>query len=123
MAALAGSPYFWNLVTLAIVGGAVWAFWRAGQQPLWIEAFRRLRHNRLAVAAAVLIGLYVVVGLLDSIAWQDDRNSAPRSIFDRAFERRRSRTYSAPLAHWTTGEPHPHRGPTTAHPGHRRCGE
>ena len=71
--------------------------------PLWIEAFRRLRHNRLAMIALVVMAIYVTFGFLDSISWSDTRNAEPRSIVDRVFERTRERTYSAPFArldHW-----------------------
>jgi peptide/nickel transport system permease protein len=103
------SPYFWDLVTLAIVGSFFWAFWQARQQPLWVEALGRLRRNRLAMCALMVVSIYVSVGFLDSIAWKDNRNAAPRSIIDRLFERAKERTYSPPLGVWTTGEPHPHR--------------
>jgi peptide/nickel transport system permease protein len=104
-----GSPVFWNLVTLAIVAVSAWTFWRASRQPLWIEAFRRLRYNRLALTSLVVMSVYISFALLDSISWKDNRNADPRSIVDRVFDRTKERTYSAPLAHWTTGEPHPHR--------------
>src|SRR5258707_305335 len=107
MGALFHSPYFWDFTTLAILAGFAWAFWRARRQPLWVEALGRLRRNPLAMAALTMVALYVTIGLLDSISWQDDRNAVPRSIIDRVFERTKERTYSAPLARWTTGEPHP----------------
>lgn len=109
MSSLLGSPYFWDAVTLVVVIGFAWAFWQAGRQPLWQEAFGRLRRNRLAMVALVVLAVYVTIGLLDSIAWQDNRNANPRSVVDRVFERTKERTYSAPMARWTTGEPHPHR--------------
>jgi peptide/nickel transport system permease protein len=109
MGAILGSPIFWNLFTLAIVAGFAWAFWRASQQPLWREAFRRMKSNRLAMIALTIVAVYTSIGLLDSFAWKDNRNADPRSIIDRVFGRTRERTYSAPLARWTTGEPHAHR--------------
>src|SRR5438105_8964003 len=108
MGAVVGSPYFWNLITLAVVAGFLWVLWRMSRQPLWIEAFRRLRHHRLALIAVTMLAVYVGFGLLDSVAWRDNRNADPRSIVDRVFSRTAERTYSAPFAHWTTGEPHPH---------------
>jgi peptide/nickel transport system permease protein len=108
MGAESGSPLLWNGITLAIVSAVAWAIWRASRQPLWIEAFRRLRYNRLAMAASGVIVVYVAFGVLDSIAWRDNRNADPKSIVDRVFGRAVERTYSAPFAHWTTGEPHPH---------------
>jgi peptide/nickel transport system permease protein len=56
-----------------------------------------------------VMSVYISFALLDSVAWKDNRNADPRSIVDRVFDRSKERTYSAPLAHWTTGEPHPHR--------------
>jgi len=73
------------LVTVAILGAAGWAIWRASRQPLWIEAFRRLRYNRLAMAALAVIAVYVLSGVLDSIAWKDDRNADSKTIVDRLF--------------------------------------
>jgi peptide/nickel transport system permease protein len=108
MSALFGSTGLWNLVTLAILGAAGWAIWRACQQPLWIEAFRRLRYNRLAMTALAVIAVYVLLGVLDSISWSDNRNADPKTIIDRVFAQTAERTYSAPFAHWTTAEPHPH---------------
>jgi peptide/nickel transport system permease protein len=109
MSTLVGSPVFWNFVTLAIVAVSAWALWRASRQPLWVEAFRRLRYNRLALISMAVMSVYISFALLDSISWKDNRNADPRSIVDRVFDRSKERTYSAPLAHWTTGEPHPHR--------------
>jgi peptide/nickel transport system permease protein len=102
------SPLISNLITLAIVVGFGWMFWRARKLPLWQEAFRRLRRNRLALAALAVVAVYVTIGLLDSVSWKDNRNAAPRSIVDRVFERPKERTYSAPFARFTTGEPQPH---------------
>src|SRR5215212_4875308 len=109
MGRVLSSPVFWNLVTLAIIVGFAWAIVRARKQPLWAEAFRRLRDNRLAIGSLVVVLLYVTVGVLDSITWRDNRISDARSVIDRVFERPKERTYSAPFAKWTTGEPKPHR--------------
>ena len=73
----------------------------------WKEAFRRLRRNPLAMASLAVMLLYGTVGVLDSIGWQDGRNAPRRTVIDRLFEREKERTYSAPLAAMTTGEPHP----------------
>lgn len=105
---MTGSPLLWNVVTIALVGVAAWSLWRMSRQPLWIEAFRRLRYNRLAMVSLAVMGLYVAVGVLDSISWSDRRNEDPKTVIDRIFQRTVERTYSAPLAHETTAEPHPH---------------
>lgn len=107
MSSFLSSPLFWNLVTVAIVLGVAWTLWRMSGQPLWVEAFRRLRRNALAMASLVIICLYVTVGVLDGISWKDQRNADPRSVIDRVFGRERERTYSAPGARLTTGEPRP----------------
>src|SRR5205823_10217906 len=70
--------------------------------------YRRLRRSRLATVALAVMAVYITIGVLDSISWQDNRNAPSRSIIDRTFERTKERTYSAPFAHRTTGEPHPH---------------
>src|SRR5437870_1156675 len=102
------NPIFWDVITLAIVVGFAGAFWRASRQPLWAEAFRRLSRNPMAMAALAVVAVYVSIGLLDSVDWKHKRNAEPRTIIDRVFARTKERTYSAPFARWTTGEPHPH---------------
>jgi peptide/nickel transport system permease protein len=96
-----------NLVPVAVVALLVFAVVRARRQPLWAEAYRRLRRNRLALAALTVMCLYGLVGFLDSIAWRDGRSQPRRSVIDRLFQRPKERTYSAPLATETTGEPQP----------------
>ncbi|MBW3623518.1 MAG: ABC transporter permease [Armatimonadetes bacterium] len=98
-----------NLIPVAVAAALVYAILRAGRQPLWSEAYRRLRRNPLAIAALAVMLLYGTVGFLDSIGWKDDRNAPRRTVIDRLFERPKERTYSAPLATMTTGEPKPHR--------------
>ena len=91
------------LVGLGVVAGV--AVWR---NRIWADAARSLAARR-PLALLVLAG-YVVVALLDSIAWvgggvasdSTDQLAAyeARSILDRAFspESRREKSYSAPLA-------------------------
>jgi peptide/nickel transport system permease protein len=98
-----------NLIPILVVAAVLFAVVRAGRQPLWAEAYRRIRRNRIALAALVVIGLYGLVGFLDSIGWRDARTAPRRTVIDRLFERPKERTYSAPLATMTTGEPTPHR--------------
>lgn len=97
-----------NLVPVAVVAAIVFVLKRAGRQPLWAEAYRRLRRNRVALAALVAIGVYGLVGFLDSVGWRDSRTAPRKTVIDRLFERPKERTYSAPLATRTTGEPTPH---------------
>lgn len=101
-----------NAIPLLLVGALFWSLRRAGRQPIWAEAYRRLRRNRLALAAIGIISLYGVVALADSIGWRNDRNATRMSLLDRVFDARfhgeRERTYSPPLSDRTVGEPHPH---------------
>lgn len=98
-----------NLIPIVVVVILIVAVVRAGRQPIWAEAYRRLRHNYLAMAALAIIALYGTVALLDSIGWQSGRNEPYLTIIDRAFQRPKERTYSAPMATVTTGEPSPHK--------------
>jgi peptide/nickel transport system permease protein len=58
--------------------------------------------------ALCVIGFYVGIAVLDSIAWRDTRNADPKTVIDRVFWVPQEHTYSAPFAHRTTGEPNPH---------------
>ncbi|HLH80728.1 MAG TPA: ABC transporter permease [Chthonomonas sp.] len=101
-----------NLVPFLVVSGLVVAIRLASRQPLWREAFRRLRRNRAAIVAVCVIGLYGLVAFLDSISWKSSVNAEPKTVLDRIFEAahvRVERTYSAPFAKYTMGEVHPHR--------------
>jgi peptide/nickel transport system permease protein len=94
-----------NIAVVLLVAGAVWLgrivaesrFWRESAVDLW----RRRR------AAIVVVGLFVLVALLDSISWiggagagDNVAASRPRSIIDRVFapETFKEESYSAPLA-------------------------
>jgi peptide/nickel transport system permease protein len=96
-----------NAVPVVVVGLLVAAVLRARREPLWAEAFRRLRRNRVAMVALCVIGIYGLIGFMDSIGWQ--RDDARVTVIDWLFQRPRERTYSAPLATMTTGEPRPHK--------------
>jgi peptide/nickel transport system permease protein len=101
----------WSLVPLLIVAAVIWAVIRAGRAPLWAEAYRRLRRNQIALLALGVIGVYVAIAVLDSISWRDRRADRPRTVIERAFDKVQNpleRTYSAPMATMTTGEPTPH---------------
>ncbi len=98
-----------NVIAIVIVLTLGYAIIRAGRQPLWAEAYRRLRRNRVAMLALVVMSIYGLIGFLDSIGWRDDRNAPRKTIIDRVFERPQERYYSAPLAAMTTGEPTPHK--------------
>jgi peptide/nickel transport system permease protein len=99
-----------NLFPLLIVGLVLFAMVRAQKQPLWAEAYRRLRKNGRALGAIAIIGVYILVALADSIGWREDRNAPRKSLLDRAFARQfpeRERSYSAPFGKQTIGEAQP----------------
>ena len=94
-----------NTIVVLLAVGAVWVaryasrdrFWRENAEQLW-------RRRRLAI---VVIGVYVLIALLDSIAWVDAASEAnaltsgkPRTLIDRIFkpETFNEASYSAPLA-------------------------
>jgi peptide/nickel transport system permease protein len=88
------------VLVAAGIGVGVWL----RRNRLWAEAAGQLwRRRRLAV---LVIALYVVVALLDSVAWvggleeQSDTVARyeARSVIDRLFSDTRERSYSAPFA-------------------------
>ncbi|MHB9035461.1 MAG: ABC transporter permease [Armatimonadota bacterium] len=98
-----------NIIPIAVVVILIVTIIRAGRQPLWTEAYRRLRRNRLAMLALCIIACYGVVAVLDSIGWQSGRNEPYLTVIDRVFQQPKERTYSAPLATVTAGEQKPHK--------------
>ena len=104
---------FWdtllNWVLIVFVIALAVSLLLARRQPLWAEAFRRLRRNRAALVALAIVAVYAAFGLMDSIGWKDDRNAPRKTLVDRIFERPKERYYSAPMAKFTTGEPEPRR--------------
>lgn len=103
------AEWLYNVVPFVVLGALLWALARARRQPLWAEAFRRLRRNRVAMTALAVMGLYGLVGFLDSVGWRDGKEAPRKTIIDRVFERPQEHTYSAPGATMTTGEPTPRR--------------
>jgi peptide/nickel transport system permease protein len=98
-----------NVPAVAITSLFAWLFLRSRREPLWAEAYRRLRRNRLALAAVVTLGLYGGVVFLDSVSWQSSSIEEPRTVVDRLFDRPFEKTYSEPMATTTAGELTPHR--------------
>lgn len=93
-----------NLAVGALLLGGFAVVRAIRRQRLWREAARALwRRRRLAI---VVVGFYVLVGLLDSIAWRGGvpegvpgiLPNAPLSLIDRAFLDTREASYSAPFA-------------------------
>ena len=108
-----------NAVVLLLVLGAIWLarvvprerYWRENALELW-------RRRRVAIA---VIAAYLLIGLLDSIAWVDAASEAnaltsgrPATIVDRIFkpESLKEASYSAPLASVSF-----YGGQPLAHPG------
>jgi peptide/nickel transport system permease protein len=101
-------PIFNNVLPFVIVGVLLYAIVRAGRQPLWAEAYRRLRGNVVAMIALGIISVYGVIALLDSVSWQDNKITRSQTVLDRIFKGiPQERTYSAPSGTMTFGEPHP----------------
>jgi peptide/nickel transport system permease protein len=96
-----------NVVTALLAAGALAALWRLRRDVLWRTAGRELLRRRPGTIAVV--GLYVLVALLDSIAWVGGAEGhhgsdavalhEPRSLIDRLFPVDfAERSYSAPFA-------------------------
>ncbi|MCC6444957.1 MAG: ABC transporter permease [Armatimonadetes bacterium] len=98
-----------NLVPVAVLAVLIFTILRAGRQPLWAEAYRRIRRRPLALVALGVIALYGAIAFLDSIGWRDSSARPRQTVIDRLFQKPKERTYSAPMAAMTTGEPKPHK--------------
>ena len=96
-----------NIITVILALGVLVVLWAAQREVRWREVGQSLRRRR-PIALAV-VGLYVLIGLLDSIAWVGSYGDVtntdavmlhqPRTIIDRLFPIDfRERSYSAPLA-------------------------
>ncbi|MBC8104765.1 MAG: ABC transporter permease [Cytophagales bacterium] len=104
-----GPDILYNLLALAAFGLLLTAVVRARRQPLWAEAYRRLARNRIAMVTLAVLVLYGLVALLDSVGGTVTKTQTRHTLMDALFQRPAERTYSAPLASMTTGEPKPRR--------------
>lgn len=94
-----------NIAVILLLAGGIWLARAASRSRYWRESARELwRRRRVAL---IVIGLFVLIALLDSISWVggardgDDMTAfQARSIIDRMFqpERFKEASYSAPLA-------------------------
>jgi peptide/nickel transport system permease protein len=101
-----------NLFVIALPCVLIAIIVRAGRQPLWAEAYRRMRRNRPAMVVLGVLCAYVGVALVDSIHWKDNKTAEPLSILDRVTAKVPvERTYAPPFG-TATVEPKPH--PTLA---------
>lgn len=87
-----------NLLVLVLLGALFALARNALRTPLWSEAAQRIRRQRSATMAVVIVGLYAVVAVADSVSWVPARHEAPITLVDRIFQRPQERTYSAPMA-------------------------
>jgi peptide/nickel transport system permease protein len=95
-----------NAVVLLLLLGAAYVARVVRRSALWSDAARDLWRRR--PIALLVVGAYVAIGLLDSIAWIGGGGAdaadlvaqhQPRTILDRLFpEGFKERSYSAPLA-------------------------
>jgi peptide/nickel transport system permease protein len=106
-----------NVVVAVLVTAAVWVAVLVRRSPQWTDTARQIRRRR--PIALLVLSLYVLVALADSIAWIGGADAVrPRSIVDRCFPLDfQEKTYSAPLAttEFTNGAP-------LAHPGRHLLG-
>jgi peptide/nickel transport system permease protein len=93
-----------NFVTVILCLGAVLLIRWIRRERLWREAAVQLwKRRRIAI---VIVGFYLAIGLVDSIAWKgglpegalDVLPNAPLTLLDRAFLETKEASYSAPFA-------------------------
>lgn len=112
------SGAYQNLVVVVIIAMGGFLVWYASRREYWNNAARQIRGRRIAIASLLILLVYILIGLLDSIGWRDPlfgidgklvRNDkaklvyTPRSLslLDRIctpLRERTEKTYSAPLA-------------------------
>ncbi|HEV7734987.1 MAG TPA: ABC transporter permease [Candidatus Binatia bacterium] len=89
-----------NVVTVVLVLGMLLLARFVRRRPLWRDAAVDIWRRR--PIALAIVALYVLVAVLDSIAWTGGREGElqrPRSVVDRMFPTDfQERSYSAPLA-------------------------
>jgi peptide/nickel transport system permease protein len=94
-----------NIVVMLLIAGTVGAVRHAGRDRFWRENAVQLWHRRYV--AIGVIAIYLLIALLDSIAWVDPASEGTaltsgraRTIIDRIFrpDRFKEASYSAPLA-------------------------
>jgi peptide/nickel transport system permease protein len=93
-----------NLVTVALLGAVASVVSLVARHRLWREAAAALWRRRKV--AIVVVGIYLTIGLLDSLAWKggvpedtvDVLPNAPLTLVDRIFLGTKEASYSAPFA-------------------------
>ncbi|MBN1653446.1 MAG: ABC transporter permease [Deltaproteobacteria bacterium] len=98
-------PYILSNITVCLLLATAFGVVSAVRKSdLWLEASRELWRRR--PIALLVFGLYLLIGLLDSIAWVGGSVTGedavavykPKSIVDRLFVNLEEKSYSAPLA-------------------------
>lgn len=106
-----------DIIVFLLFAGVVWVVFAARQQGAANAAWRELRKRKLAMASMVILALYLLVGLADSIRYRNHLaatdgavvngpqggaySAEALSLLDRAlsgFRTRGEKTYSAPFA-------------------------
>jgi peptide/nickel transport system permease protein len=93
-----------NVVTLLLILGCAFVARSVSRERLWREAAVTLWTRRRF--AIVVVGLYMTIGLFDSVAWKggipedaiDVLPNAPLTLVDRAFLGTKEASYSSPFA-------------------------
>ncbi len=104
MTAIIEHHYFSNTVVLLLVGASIWMVLRLRRNEIWVAAARELWRRR--PVALVVLGLYLLVGALDAVAWVDGQTRGgdvvaayeAQTVIDRLFGGRQERSFSAPFA-------------------------
>lgn len=88
------------LLVVVAAGFVIWV-WRDEH---WRQFWQQVLQKRFALTALIILGIYIVIGLLDSIHFQvtsSAQNSDVQSVFDylvQPLAQQAEKTYSAPLA-------------------------
>ncbi len=94
-----------NLIVLVLMLAGIWTVRIAARDRYWRESAREMWRRR--PVALIVVAIYLVIGLLDSISWVGGSVSGdpmasfmPRSVIDRIIqpETIREASYSAPFA-------------------------
>ncbi len=101
------SPWLENFAVFLLVLSMGGAFWFMARSPRWERATRRFRKDRIGLISACVIGIYLFIGLLDSIQVPTEPHNQ-RTVLDWFFHNTpRERSYSAPLARTTYSSTRP----------------
>ncbi|MGC4042567.1 MAG: ABC transporter permease [Armatimonas sp.] len=97
----------YNLMPLGVVGALAFTLYRALKQPIWSEAYRRIRRRPMGMTALIIIGLYGLIAFSDSIGWYDAKTQDRVTVLDVMAYKEPERYYSPPMGDKTVGEAFP----------------